>query len=266
MKKNKNSGCLYINESISGSRRSAFTLIELLVVISIIALLIGILLPALSKARATSKAAICGKNLRSMSYAMQMYADDNRGWLPRALPLMDPDMHNDAVQWRTPWDNSACPPWQITFVWMILPYLDERVEHPWDYGKIITELDDKDSIKGPRIKELFTCPLNEIPDEDTSKRKCNYAIDYGMGNWASQEQQDKLLMGRQFILSDMTWGLAYNGEGGPNEEPKLEGWWTVFVHPGEVANILTVDQAVIIMSKSEYIDKFTADPPEDDPI
>ena len=62
---------------------NGFTLIELLVVISIIALLVAILLPALSQARATAKVAMCGSNERQIAIAMTMYADeDQRGRTP----------------------------------------------------------------------------------------------------------------------------------------------------------------------------------------
>ncbi len=60
-------------------RRKAFTLIELLVVISIIALLVSILMPALNKAREASKVIVCQANLRGLQRAMTLYWENNNG-------------------------------------------------------------------------------------------------------------------------------------------------------------------------------------------
>ncbi len=61
---------------------NAFTLIELLVVISIIALLISLLLPALGKARDAAKATACATNQRSVSQAAAVYLADHEGYYP----------------------------------------------------------------------------------------------------------------------------------------------------------------------------------------
>ncbi len=61
-----------------------FTLVELLVVISIIALLTGILVPALGKVRKSAKREACKSNLRQIGVAFQAYLDDNHDIMPPA--------------------------------------------------------------------------------------------------------------------------------------------------------------------------------------
>lgn len=63
-------------------RRRGFTLIELLVVVAVIALLVSILLPSLSKARELARQSVCLSHMRGAGEALHMYATEQDGWMP----------------------------------------------------------------------------------------------------------------------------------------------------------------------------------------
>ena len=65
-------------------KEKAFTLIELLVVIAIIALLLAIVMPALSMAKEHAKRLTCAANLRNIGQVLHTYAEENNGYLPES--------------------------------------------------------------------------------------------------------------------------------------------------------------------------------------
>ncbi len=101
----------------SSSQRLGFTLVELLVVIGIIAILIAILMPSLSAARAAAQTVQCAANERQIMQGFVLYAGDNRGFLPyqaiNKLPASLPDwslpiseMLNSTKVFRCPLDDN----------------------------------------------------------------------------------------------------------------------------------------------------------------
>ena len=89
------------SRSGSCAARRGFTLIELLVVVAIIALLIAIMLPALSNAREQGKRTVCLSNMRQMGIALLSYALDNSEYVPAcSCPLAEPDVeHPEEFYW-----------------------------------------------------------------------------------------------------------------------------------------------------------------------
>lgn len=105
-----------------GNRRG-FTLIELLVVIAIIALLIAILLPALSRAREVSRRTVCGTNLRQIGMAFQQYTEDYDGWFPAKG---HPTISNPTLAELATVQDGAAPGWGPNFAGMIRDVVEWR--------------------------------------------------------------------------------------------------------------------------------------------
>ena len=89
--------------------RKGFTLIELLVVVSIIALLVSILLPSLSKAREQSKSVVCAVQMRQYGSAIVYYGNDYAEWFPAYAALNEDGSDASNFYPECTWVNAIAP-------------------------------------------------------------------------------------------------------------------------------------------------------------
>src|SRR5437763_139404 len=104
--------------AVSLRKRAAFTLVELLVVIGIIAVLIGIVLPALNKAREQAKRVVCMSNMKELATLMRMYAVDNRDFCP--IGFID----TKDFSYEVFWNNANSAPPRATLLGLLFPQPD----------------------------------------------------------------------------------------------------------------------------------------------
>src|SRR5438067_7992890 len=114
-------------ERESAVRQRGFTLIELLVVIAVIAILAGLVLPALARAKQKAYQTTCLSNLKQIGIAIHLYGEDNEDYLP-----------GPALSGATP-DYDKNSSWQLIF------YIADYLGYPAPSGT-------------RRTAEIFICP------------------------------------------------------------------------------------------------------------
>ncbi len=130
-------------------RGKAFSLVELLVVIGIIAVLIGILLPALNKAKESARAVVCASNMRQWGLAFNMYCQGSKGVLP---------IDGDTRFQDTDGDRTSRPlgVWDSNSLWIngVPPFVSQKRYFDLQQSFI----DGKGQLAGSGAKSIFVCP------------------------------------------------------------------------------------------------------------
>ncbi len=193
----------------------AFTLIELLVVIAVIAILMAILMPALKAAREQGKRAVCLHNLKQLTLAWILYADDNSGKLVNSDVSYEgkPPVTTWWVHWPTNDIDSTMWEWHIA--------IEEGQLYP--YCKIV---------------KLYRCP------NAPRKYGLTYTIADSMNGFCGWDLHtpDLKITNRNQILrpiermvfldecppSKGTWGVLYSKEAWFDPPPKLHSKGTTF--------------------------------------
>ena len=181
--------------------RGAFTLIELLMVISITALLIGLLLAVIGKARDNAQASTCRSQLRQVAIALAAYAASNRDWTPDMPPINNYDLV------LTPGKSSGGDIWgnrqNYTAAWgantvngpLGLGMLVKTAAY--DDNGLLIALNDSDYLS----IDILWCPVNKL----TSEKAPGYPSDYLRRQWFGNAYA------MPWNLDGTNWGPNNNG-------------------------------------------------------
>ena len=126
---------------VRSKTKNGFTLIELLVVVSIIALLVSILLPALNRARGAARAVVCSTSLRQLGVGNRMYAEDHKKMASPWNFMFGVPLYINGASKVFDWQDQTC---------LINPATNEVDEHyGFTTGSLYQYLDSTDVFKCP---------------------------------------------------------------------------------------------------------------------
>ncbi|MBL8747411.1 MAG: DUF1559 domain-containing protein [Phycisphaerae bacterium] len=147
-------------------RRRGFTMIELLVVVAIIAVLIGILLPALRGARESSRLAQCMNNVRQISVGAMLYADDQRDGMWPVIPTWEiPNGDTEFDSWK--YGGKTADNYWITAY-------GGRLRHPINIRKLNPYVEPDATLRDNSQNKRSELPVFACPSDNGTYQRQNW--------------------------------------------------------------------------------------------
>lgn len=233
-----------MNRTLQRTGARGFTLIELLVVVAIIALLIGLLLPALGKARETARQAVCTTNLRQLIGAFHAYAGDAEDRLPM------PNWGMNSKGWL--YTSARIYTYHAQYMYgpstgVIWPYLGGP------------EPEDKNFLIHHGVASAYRCPTHKEPYPGATEKITSYLVNGAVLDWGQAFAPYRIDQFRPDAV--IIWESQENGStGAPWNDGSSYPTEGLTLRHGRGATVAVVDGSCVWFRRSDWDDELNDTP------